>query len=294
MAVTFTKLFSSLTTSTIWREDDYTRLIWITMLAMADKHGQVISSVPGLADMARVSLENTVKSLEKLSSPDPWSNSPEFEGRRIEKIDRGWRLLNYIKFRTLRDEEERRAYKTAKQREYRSKYKKVDKVVDNVAESGHNADADAEVKQNQGQAPWTPNDLHPLNYAAKILEELAFPHTKDNLQVVAAAIEAEVRSGKSKESAFQFVLAGSLDAKDQGLEINRFFFADAKYRGENRGKNGNGNSKAVQRAINNRAAIIEGFGGNADALRTDAGPGLTARGNPRLAAGVHRSATRKA
>jgi hypothetical protein len=79
-----------------------------------------------------------------------------------------------------------------------------------------------------------PENLHALNYATKILEQLGLPHVQDNLKVVSAAIEAEVRSGKSKVSAFEFVLAGSLDAKEQGCEINRFFFADAKYKSENR------------------------------------------------------------
>jgi hypothetical protein len=49
MSVTFTKLFSSITESTVWDEPDRVRLVWITMLAMADKHGRVWASVPGLA-----------------------------------------------------------------------------------------------------------------------------------------------------------------------------------------------------------------------------------------------------
>jgi hypothetical protein len=106
----FTKLFSSITTSTIWREDDHTRLVWITMLAMADKNGLVIASVPGLADIARVPLEQTIKALGKLSTPDPWSSSKEYDGRRIEAVDRGWRLLNYGKFRSIRGQDERREY----------------------------------------------------------------------------------------------------------------------------------------------------------------------------------------
>jgi hypothetical protein len=140
----FTKLFSSLTASTIWREEDHTRLVWITMLAMSDKHGIVIASVPGLADLARVSLDKTVLALQKLSSPDEWSATTEYEGRRIEKIDRGWRLLNYVKFRNMRDEEERREYMKELMRERRKKEKEKDrqaeerlsvsKVVSNVSD----------------------------------------------------------------------------------------------------------------------------------------------------------------
>lgn len=105
MSMTFTKLFSSITASTIWAEPDHTRLVWITMLAMADQHGRVWASIPGLANMARVSIEKCEESLEALQSPDKYSRTKEFEGRRIEEIDGGWRLLNHGKYRAIRDEE---------------------------------------------------------------------------------------------------------------------------------------------------------------------------------------------
>ena len=117
----YTKLFSSITDSTIWREEDHVRLVWITMLAMADKSGHVMASVPGLADRARVSLDNTVKALAKLMSPDQWSRSAEFSGRRIEEIGGGWELLNYRKYRSIRDEEERKDYMRNYMRKRRSK-----------------------------------------------------------------------------------------------------------------------------------------------------------------------------
>lgn len=75
-----------------------------------------------------------------------------------------------------------------------------------------------------------PEGLHPLNYARRLLEEIKLPATYDNLQVVAAAIEMEIGGGKTGASAYKFVLAGTLDARECGVEINRFFFADAKYR----------------------------------------------------------------
>ena len=105
MSVTFTKLFSSITESTIWSEDHPTRLTWITMLAMADRRGRVWASIPGLANRARVTLEEVEAALQKLLSKDKYSRTSEFEGRRIEPIDGGWRLLNHEKYRSIRDEE---------------------------------------------------------------------------------------------------------------------------------------------------------------------------------------------
>ena len=77
----YTKLFGSIVASTIWREDDKTRLVWITMLAMKNERHMVEASIPGLADMARVSMAECQKALEKLSSRDKWSRNKEFDGR---------------------------------------------------------------------------------------------------------------------------------------------------------------------------------------------------------------------
>lgn len=104
----YVKLFATLIHSTIWREDLHVKVLWITMLAMADEQGDVWASIPGLADAARVSIEQCQDALTRLSAPDPYSRTKDHEGRRIEVVDGGWRLLNYRKYRQLRDAEHRR------------------------------------------------------------------------------------------------------------------------------------------------------------------------------------------
>lgn len=104
MSVTFTKLFSSITESTVWCEPDSTRIVWITMLAMADSKGRVWGSIPGLANRARVTIEQCENALITFRSPDKYSRTPDNEGRRIEDIDGGWLLLNYLKHRAVQDE----------------------------------------------------------------------------------------------------------------------------------------------------------------------------------------------
>ena len=104
----FTKLFSSITDSTIWQESDHTRLVWITMLAMCDQNGYVAASVPGLASRARVPLESCVQALEAFQAPDKWSRTPDFDGKRIIAADGGWLLLNYGKYREIQDANKRR------------------------------------------------------------------------------------------------------------------------------------------------------------------------------------------
>jgi hypothetical protein len=105
MSKSFTKLFSSITESTIWLEPDQTRLLWLTMLAMADRKGRIEGSVPGLAHRARIAVDACEIGLNTFLSPDPYSRTKEHEGRRIKEIDGGWQLLNYEKYRAMRDEE---------------------------------------------------------------------------------------------------------------------------------------------------------------------------------------------
>lgn len=98
----FSKLFASIVTSTLWREPDHIRVVWITMLAICNKHGVVLASVPGLAAVANVTLEYCLDAIERLMSPDPWSRTKEHDGRRIEVVRGGWRLLNYAHYRDAR------------------------------------------------------------------------------------------------------------------------------------------------------------------------------------------------
>lgn len=114
----YTPLYGSIVTSSIWNEDDKTRIVWITMLALADATGKVEGSVSGLAPVARVSLESCKKAIDRLKQPDQHSRTKEYEGRRIKEIDEGWQILNYEKFR------EKAKKRTAEYyRNYRLKHK---------------------------------------------------------------------------------------------------------------------------------------------------------------------------
>lgn len=119
----YTKLFGSIVASTIWREPNETRIVWITMLAMANKSGVVEASVPGLADMARVGIDACLGALAALEAPDVYSRTKEFEGRRIEPCDGGWYILNHSKYRAKMGADERREYLRLKQQEARDRKK---------------------------------------------------------------------------------------------------------------------------------------------------------------------------
>jgi hypothetical protein len=91
------------------------------MLAMSDAHGRVDGSVPGLADLARVSIEECQDALKCLSEPDFFSRTKEHEGRRIEPTDGGWQILNYLKYRESSSDDLRRIKNREAVKRFRSK-----------------------------------------------------------------------------------------------------------------------------------------------------------------------------
>lgn len=123
MGNTFTKLFESILDSTVWQEPLPTKVVWITMLAMADRDGRVWASVPGLAKRAGVTLAEGEAALKRFLSPDEYSRSQEEDGKRVREIDGGWELINHNKYRQMLSVEERREYQRVKQAEYRAKKK---------------------------------------------------------------------------------------------------------------------------------------------------------------------------
>lgn len=117
----YVKLFQSLLDSTIWAEPDSTRIVWLTMLVIADKNGEVMSTVPGLAHRARVSIEACQSAIDKLSSPDRYSRSKLAEGRRIVAIEGGWELVNHADYRMKASKEDEKRATAERVRRHRER-----------------------------------------------------------------------------------------------------------------------------------------------------------------------------
>jgi len=124
----FVKLDCKILYSSIWAETPETKTVWITMLALADQNGIVPATAPGISIAAVVSLEATRKALAIFESPDPDSKSLENKGRRVERVDGGYKILNYESYRSfnysMKDE-------AVYMREYRDKKKKESELKDN-------------------------------------------------------------------------------------------------------------------------------------------------------------------
>ena len=114
----YTKLFSSITTSTIWCEPAGTRLLWITMLSMKNRLGEVFGSIPGMASVAKISIAECEAGIAVLLAPDPYSRTKDEGGRRIAEIDGGWIILNHAKFCKMGSADEKAERKRESDREW--------------------------------------------------------------------------------------------------------------------------------------------------------------------------------
>jgi hypothetical protein len=96
----FALLWGKILDSSIWvKESKETRLVWIAMLAMKDSEGRIQAAVIGLADRAKVSLQECRAALKVLLSPDPDDTSGVEDGRRIREIPGGWQIINHDLYR---------------------------------------------------------------------------------------------------------------------------------------------------------------------------------------------------
>jgi hypothetical protein len=104
------------------------------MLAKANSVGFIEASIPGLARVANLTIDETLSALEVLKAPDPYSKNPGNEGRRVIEAPGGFLLLNYEEYRARRSEEERREYMREYMKEYREGRKQS---VNNVNNGKH-------------------------------------------------------------------------------------------------------------------------------------------------------------
>jgi hypothetical protein len=145
MSYAFTKLFSTILQSTIWTESLSTKVVWVTMLALADRKGRVMASIPGLARTAGVTIEECETAIACFLGPDRYSRTKANEGRRVSEMQGGWVLLNYEEYRKLQDEETIRESKRQWAERNRKKSNGVEPVeVDRALSIQAEAEAEAE------------------------------------------------------------------------------------------------------------------------------------------------------
>ena len=124
VGMSFVKLDCGMLDSTLW-PDREGRELFITALLMARPvefreirrqlevrtleetgfevppgfYGFVAAAGSGIIRRAGMEMEAGLAALERLGSPEPDSRTPDFEGRRLVRVDGGYVALNYSKYR---------------------------------------------------------------------------------------------------------------------------------------------------------------------------------------------------
>lgn len=151
----YTKLHATILDSSVWLEPAHVRLVWITMLAMADQHGVVHASIGGLAHRARVTREECSEAIARFLGPDPDSRD-RTTGERIEEVPGGWLVLNHANYRDKQTHEQgmtaaRVAKHRAKQKERSDQTVTERYVTEGNAVKRLSASASASASETEGE-----------------------------------------------------------------------------------------------------------------------------------------------
>jgi hypothetical protein len=147
----YVKLFERLLKSSLMDTDIATRWAWVSLLLQADQAGMVYGTVTALARAANMPPEQMAAAMDVFQAPDLNSTSDEDDGRRVLNVaPNTWLLVNYEKYRNMRDPDVIRAQTRARTQIWRSK-----------RENGDAGDAvvtlrDAKQKQKQKQKQIAP------------------------------------------------------------------------------------------------------------------------------------------
>lgn len=208
----FVKLDTGILNSTLWVEREC-REIFITALLMATPfelaestpqievrsleltgfvvpagwYGFVPAAGIGIIRQAMVDREEGLTALEKLGSAESESRSPEFEGRRLVRVDGGFLVLNFIKYRekdATTAERSRRWRERQKQKET-SQPPRVSKTPSRVIRHQAEAEAEADVR---GKGPTGLSPVEPIRPVAA-RESADGARTHDTAKAVESLVE---------------------------------------------------------------------------------------------------------
>ena len=120
----YAKIFTQIFDSSV-NEDCHVRWVFEDMMKLADVNGVVDMTHEAIARRTNAPLDIVKKGIERLEMPDDSSRNPDYEGRRIVRLDEhrswGWWIVNYEYYRNLASEEQKRARTRERVRKFRQK-----------------------------------------------------------------------------------------------------------------------------------------------------------------------------
>jgi hypothetical protein len=122
----FAPLFRSLVDSSLAREPDFVFKAYMMLLSLKDSDQISRITAFGLGSKCwplepEKSEQRAIDAIKILSEPDKKRIEPQpYDGRRIERVEGGWLILNGQKYEDEMRAINRRVYKARKEREYRA------------------------------------------------------------------------------------------------------------------------------------------------------------------------------
>jgi hypothetical protein len=166
--VGFTKLDDGLIFSSILAEDDAVFKVWVLILSRTDGDGVARISPAFLASVTRKTDGEVERCLQVLESPDARSRSLNDDGRRIQRVDGGYKVLNYSKYRQRADVEDVRAYERERKARQRAASSPVPAL--SGTEAGRSASASASASVGEGSGEREPA-LPPADFAERAIRK---------------------------------------------------------------------------------------------------------------------------
>ena len=298
----FVKLDTGILDSTLWIERDQ-REVFITALLMAEPrefaepihqieigeleytdfvappgwYGFVPAASFGIINRAGVDRDAGMEALRKLGLPEIESRSKEHEGRRMIRMNGGFVILNYMKYR---DKDHTAALRQARLRA-RKKAAEVTRDVNDVTRDDTLPVCNVTQSEGRGQRADNTSPSAGSNgefmAATSLFEELGIAAGPYDIQMLAQVIAFAARDAHTDvDEARKYLLGAASVAKERGEVVNTFWFKDRKFAQENtNGRSGKGKRGVTgERLKNTRIALaqalakrgVDVFG---DAPRTD-------------------------
>lgn len=244
--MSYAKLFSSITESSLWGAAHHVRILFVSMLAKADATGFVEAAMTGLARIANLSLEEAATAIAVLEGPDQDSKNPDNDGRRVAKVPGGWMVLNYEAYRNRPGDDERREYMRNYMKEYRRKHsvnngKQSLATVSDGKRPSTQAEAEAEAAKTGGASRHAPPSLEAVKLQAA---KIALPESE------------AVKFWNYWESAGWRRRSGPIKSWSHALTVWQ-----SKWKDDNGNKNPKGNHSQDRESPRNIGTLNEGISG---------------------------------
>ena len=126
------------------------------MIVLADADGIVDMTPQAMCARTSIPIKILEEGLKKLAEPDPYSRTPGEDGRRIVCIDEhrpwGWQIVNYLKYKHLKDSDEVREQNRIRAQRFRDKRNAASRDVTLSNTESRYTDTDIDIKSLHAEA----------------------------------------------------------------------------------------------------------------------------------------------